>query len=649
MSPDVIAALKANATAPQSTSGRAVYQNGKFVLDGATKQKKTGRGGWASSLISEGLGTLGAIGGTVLMPGLGTAAGAALGSGLGNALEQKFRNEDTGVNWGSALGEGAISGALAALPVGKILKSVGKPLKGAGGLLTKRIGGEVVKDAEQQVVKTAGKEGLLSRIGKVGSELRQTVANPKVAAGVGGAQKEAEIAARIGKVPGLSAKGKYGNLGSEVENLTAKIEPILSKSKGTVGGDDLFAGIRKSAEDSSHFLVGDTAYEKQLTSVLNDLTAKTGGAKQLTAKQLFDYKKGLDVDSVFKKLAKGADLNAKEASRLAVWGSLDDAITKAAPGVKLLTKEQSLLIQGASGLKAASTKTAGVPLLGIKSQGVERVLQGTRELSGRALQAVGGAGAAVGGAGQVTKAGGQSVGGLLTRVAGADLLNPDPPQEEPLDLNSPDPALDPSLDPSLDSSLDPTLDPSQTDTADSNDIYSPANVKASINSIIEQGGSQKDIASYLDNFKMMQEIDQLSGGKEQKPLNSTAAKTVSDMQTGLASVGELAQSYKDSNANSPFTGWLRSKNPLDTNAKGLQAQTALVKQLIGKALEGGVLRKEDEIKYAKILPTLNDTDENALNKLRYIKTNLERSLNLYTQNLGGGGGGADLASLGAIQ
>jgi hypothetical protein len=41
-------------------------------------------------------------------------------------------------------------------------------------------------------------------------------------------------------------------------------------------------------------------------------------------------------------------------------------------------------------------------------------------------------------------------------------------------------------------------------------------------------------------------------------------------------------------------------------AKQRQGVINLVKQIIGKGLEGGVLRKEDESKYEKILPTLSD-------------------------------------------
>lgn len=56
-----------------------------------------------------------------------------------------------------------------------------------------------------------------------------------------------------------------------------------------------------------------------------------------------------------------------------------------------------------------------------------------------------------------------------------------------------------------------------------------------------------------------------------------------------------------------------------TEAKQKQATIDRVKQVIGKALEGGVLRKEDELKYAKILPVISDTPEIVATKLQGLE------------------------------
>ena len=65
------------------------------------------------------------------------------------------------------------------------------------------------------------------------------------------------------------------------------------------------------------------------------------------------------------------------------------------------------------------------------------------------------------------------------------------------------------------------------------------------------------------------------------------------------------------NVVSEVTGW-------GADAKSRQAVIDLAKQIIGKGLEGGVLRKEDEAKYARILPTIGDAPEVAQAKLESL-------------------------------
>ena len=62
-----------------------------------------------------------------------------------------------------------------------------------------------------------------------------------------------------------------------------------------------------------------------------------------------------------------------------------------------------------------------------------------------------------------------------------------------------------------------------------------------------------------------------------------------------------------------LTGW-------GVDAKSRQAVIDRVKQVIGKALEGGVLRKEDEYKYEKILPTIKDVADVVSTKLAGLES-----------------------------
>lgn len=98
------------------------------------------------------------------------------------------------------------------------------------------------------------------------------------------------------------------------------------------------------------------------------------------------------------------------------------------------------------------------------------------------------------------------------------------------------------------------------------------------------------------------------------------------------------------NANNPGIGQLRGLNPYDTKAQTLQSQIGIAKQIVGKALEGGVLRKEDEIKYAKILPKMGDTDAVAQYKIDELYNLISDRLELYKNSISGDGG-SDLSSL----
>lgn len=68
----------------------------------------------------------------------------------------------------------------------------------------------------------------------------------------------------------------------------------------------------------------------------------------------------------------------------------------------------------------------------------------------------------------------------------------------------------------------------------------------------------------------------------------------------------------------PIKGRLGGVNPYDVNVQKFQADLKRAAQTIGKFMEGGVLRKEDEAKYEKMLPSLTDVPEVANYKLDQV-------------------------------
>lgn len=109
-----------------------------------------------------------------------------------------------------------------------------------------------------------------------------------------------------------------------------------------------------------------------------------------------------------------------------------------------------------------------------------------------------------------------------------------------------------------------------------------------------------------------------------RSLPASSATDIADLDTSLDDVGRLEKDIGSMGGAVPgimthvpdvvteFTG-------IGAEAKSQQALIDRVKQVIGKALEGGVLRKEDEAKYAKILPTVSDPPQVKKAKIAGLK------------------------------
>jgi len=74
----------------------------------------------------------------------------------------------------------------------------------------------------------------------------------------------------------------------------------------------------------------------------------------------------------------------------------------------------------------------------------------------------------------------------------------------------------------------------------------------------------------------------------------------------------------------PVAGRLGAANPYNTEAQTANAKLTTAAQLVGKYMEGGVLRQEDVAKYQRMLPQLTDTPEVAKQKLDSVRNMLQQ-------------------------
>jgi hypothetical protein len=114
-----------------------------------------------------------------------------------------------------------------------------------------------------------------------------------------------------------------------------------------------------------------------------------------------------------------------------------------------------------------------------------------------------------------------------------------------------------------------------------------------------------------------------------KPLPETAIVRLAETKAAISSLQDLRKTLTENEQYiGPLAG-LQGLNPY-SEARKAQANIDLVRQRVGKALEGGVLRKEDEEKYKKILSTLRDTPDTAVFKVDNLIDRLTKDMDAYT-------------------
>lgn len=126
---------------------------------------------------------------------------------------------------------------------------------------------------------------------------------------------------------------------------------------------------------------------------------------------------------------------------------------------------------------------------------------------------------------------------------------------------------------------------------------------------------------------------------------SSDANNIADIDNSIAMLDTLKEGIGATGASSGMSAampnWVTETTGIGEDAKKRQAMINGAKQIIGKALEGGVLRKEDEAKYEKILPTLSDDPAVAQSKIEQLRATLEAKRETTLEALGQAGYGVE--------
>lgn len=578
-----------------------------------------GRGGLLTSLISEGGAAGGAALGTALLPGIGTILGAGLGAFGGRLAENQVRDQRWGV--GDAAKEGGMSAAFASVaPLMKAGKA-GMAAKNAGGTLD-----DVLLGAKN-AFGSAPESMLASKLGNTSDNLKKSVINPTVKAGVFGSSEEDAIAKVVDKyVKGGTAARKYGNLESAFNGISDDIQKQLSTVTKKTSTVDFTKKLTSSLADDVNFIPGDSAYEKELSRVLNKV-ASFGKNNELSASDLFKAKQYLNsqLKGAFNK--SGADLTVPQQVRMAVWDRLDNTISEIAPGVKDLTRAQSMLIKSAPGLKKSAEKSIGVPMLGVKSNILEQGLQKGRYAGANVLNQ----------AGNMANMGARASSAIVPQVAGRALFgNGSYDENNPITQNNADTTIDTTNMPAnmsnmmsssyqsgdpLSSALFDQQDGFGQPTSNGGSPYSKQNLLADLQR--DPKNSEKYIAYY-------QALDEVFNPKQEKekPLNATQQQQANNSISALKDL----QYIRDALIKDPSTAM---KNSLPgggltrrfTGTANYEAARQNVADVLGRLRSGGAINKDEERRFLAQLPGAFEDPVNVNAKLRRLEDLFTRFAN----------------------
>lgn len=150
---------------------------------------------------------------------------------------------------------------------------------------------------------------------------------------------------------------------------------------------------------------------------------------------------------------------------------------------------------------------------------------------------------------------------------------------------------------------------------------------------LEQTGGKNlgKLSTFLTAMEKVQKANEERGNAGGKAMPAGKATELAEYDSGISVMEEVKGVLENSRQLfDPIKGTMGAMNPYNTSAQMADATLRRASQVVGKALEGGMLRKEDEIKYRKMLPNLTDTPEVAEYKLNNIlnmlKTNRQQKV-----------------------
>lgn len=598
-------ALKASQTAHKTLTQEQITPTANKTLNqilGVTPQEQQRQ--VASELLTPRTAVKNAlIGGSMFMPTgsglLGTLATGGLGAAMGAG--------------GYAPKGQEVSSALKAIPVGMATAGVTYGLGKLGESLTTKI--KAAKPASDAYTKS----------------LNLSKSDIKELGGWTGAKKFASEFADDAKTYGLNVSDRYSKAEAlpQIKSiLSDQVDNALSSSTGVASANDILSNLSnnqtmkylssKDPETVNYILqlIADSADESgnltavQLKGVIDNIQKIGGGFKNVTgdqatiAKQIFSATREELRGQLGNTAPEASDLLNKWSKYIKVGPSIES-------GVVTKTQELSAPLIGKVG-GTATTKASDVLTDILSPKGTQASVQQPSQFIKNLLTGIGQATSPI-----ASISGGVSATQMPTQAT----------QEQTQTLGEDDPGIQ-AIRAAFGSGATQAQSMEQQGTGQSDQVRQ----------ILAMGVLNGDISG--SDASTIMELLGLSSGTVASgaKLPAGALTELSNTQEALNLLPQLSGLITESgSAFGPLEGPIRGMIPWDKTGQKAKSTITLIKQIIGKGLEGGVLRKEDEYKYENILPKLGDTEDTVNTKIELLQQTLNNKYNTLVSTYEAGG------------
>lgn len=584
--------------------------------------KTQGRGGFLTSLISEGGaiggGAQGAAIGSIAGP-IGTLAGGAIGAGIGafggRLAENKIRDDEFKV--GEAAKEGAISAVFGA-----------SPIKAAKGLTaaSKAIG----QGAEKAVVKEAAEKaisapGVLSRLmSKSGNKLGTSAERLEArASGLGVGEKIAgekltpKETSRLLKVAideGMplghpETKAKF--ITTKLDDLGAQIDKNLTKANRAITENERTAVLKGFGDRFE----SNVTLKNSPTALREFQELQTGLADVNDLKGIVKAKRDLQSRINFNRNSASPD-PVKEVVYDNAQKTLNELIGGISPEMKALngrygdlSKVQEGILNAAGKLSNSSESGSG----GFWSKLLTGdTAQSAKSTIGRTGMAVDDAASkALGDSFALSPTSGYGAGNFATRILASKGVQGQP-EEMPEEQSAMGDATQiPEADPTGLAEAAPTV---------SDDPYALENVQNSVRAIRSQGGSNKDVQEYLGIVKSLRDLQ--PEPKEKKPIKKTEGQRARDEAAQLTdeAIDQLDKGGINTGVISGKVERLKSiAGKGDPETLNFNTTISSLKAAIAKARAGTSFTPGEEKLLNQYAPAVGDSGQQLRVKLRQLQ------------------------------